>query len=934
MAVQDSIVARRAVAQDFSQRWQTRGKEKADGQSFWTDILRNVYGYDTPETIVLFEQGTEYNGWIDAVIPHARVFVEMKSRGKSLDAKEKHQGIEVTPYEQALRYSNDVPGSQRPRYIITSNFEVIRVHDLDKPRPEENYVEFLVTDLADNLTVLHFLEPGKSERTIHEVQVSWEAGEVIGKLYALLRQQYTNPHALQSQNSLNVLLVRLVFCLFAEDAYIFPKDALFHYLQGHDPSSVRNRLILLFDHLNTVVEERDKYNTDLAPFPYVNGGLFESKVTVPSFTQEIVDMLLNEASQRVDWSQISPTIFGGVFESTLNPETRKAGGMHYTSPQNIHRVIDPLFLDGLKQELDDIINMRGRLEGKTTIAQANDFRAFQNRISSLTFFDPACGSGNFLTETYIELRRLENIVLTHLYKGQVSFGFEDVTESPIKVSLRQFHGIEINDFAVSVAQTALWIAELQANQETAHIVQRTIDDLPLGDSANIVLGSAIAVDWNDIIPARDCNYIIGNPPFVVGDDMSASQKAERLLILGKGVGQIDYVALWFVLAARYAKGTDCEIALVATSSLNQGIHVDVVWREIIESGAHINFAHRAFTWANETPVGASVHVVIVGYSHNKWEDRTIIYHDNPRELDDPRPADNINAYLLDAPNAYIARTRKSPAGLPRMSKGFQPTDNGNLLISAKEYDEAVEQNPRVEPYIRRFTQARQFIIGERAYIIWLADEELPKVVDLPFIRERIEANREYREGATAVTSDAYKLRDRPHRPREVRAFRDNEDYLLVPRHTSHRRRYVPIGFVEKAEIVPGDATSFIPTADRFVMGMLVSRLFTLWLDIAGGRIREDYRFGSDTVYNTFPWAEINDQQRESIATYASEVIEQRRKTNASLDKIYNPANETFYPGVYKAHQELDRAVYTAYGLRGDETGAEVQTRLFELYLED
>lgn len=935
MTVQESIIERRAAAEEFSERWKNRTKEKSDGQSFWTDMLRSVYGYETPETIVLFEQGTEYKGWIDAVIPHARVFVEMKSGGKSLDDREEHQGEMVTPYEQALRYSNDVPGSQRPRYIVVSNFKSIRVHDLDVPRPEQTYEEFLVSELADNLTMLHFLEPGLSERTTHETQVSWEAGEVVGRLYSLLRQQYNDPNSEESQHSLNVLLVRIVFCLFAEDALIFPKDSLFNYLKGHTPASTRNRLILLFEHLATPPSERDQYNTELKYFPYVNGGLFESdgiKEIIPSLTKEIVDLLLNDASQRLDWSQISPTIFGSVFESTLNPETRKSGGMHYTSPENIHRLIDPLFLDDLKQELDDVINMRGRLEGMTAIAQANDLRSFQSKIATLTFFDPACGSGNFLTETYIELRRLENIVLRYLNKGQVSFGFEDVRESEVRVSLRQFHGLEINDFAVSVAQTALWIAELQANQETSHIVQRTIESLPLGNFENIVLGSAIEVDWNDIVPSDDCDYIIGNPPFVVGDDMSASQKKDRSSILGRGVGQVDYVALWFVLAARYAKKTNCEIAFVATSSLNQGIHVNVVWRQILEGGAFINFAHRAFTWANETRSGASVHVVIVGYSYKKWKNRTIFYHDNPGEMDDPRHVDNINAYLLDAPNAFIAPTRTSPSGLPRMSKGFQPTGQ-SLLVSAADYDQAVADDPRVRRFMRRFTQAKQFIEDVRAYIVWVSDDDLPTVIDIPFIRDRIESNRRYRENARPITGDAYKYRNIPHRPRDVKAFRDNEDYLLVPRHTSHRRRYVPIGFVEQASIIPGDATSFIPTADCYVMGMLVSRLFTLWLDIAGGRIREDYRFGSDTVYNTFPWRVVSREQHDAIAECAADVISERRKTNAPLDKIYDPANVSFFPRVYDAHRALDRCVYNIYGLDGSESKEEIQVELLRLYLE-
>lgn len=927
-----SISQRRAQAEAFSKRWRERGVEKSDAQSFWTDMLRTIYEYETPESVVQFEQGTEYGGWIDGVVEHARVFIEMKSRQKDLDDREMHRGEMVTPFEQAMRYARDVPGHKRPRYIITSNFRSIRVYDLDKPRASENYVEFRLADISNNLTVLHFLEQGISERSMHETQVSWEASKVIGKLYTLLQGQYHDPRSPESQHSLNVLCVRLVFCLFAEDALIFPKDELFNYLHGHTAPNVRTRLQLLFAHLAMPVEERDIYNDELARFPYINGGLFEETVTIPTLTQEIVDVLVNEASEKTDWSQISPTVFGGLFESTLNPETRRTGGMHYTSPENIHRVIDPLFLDSLWSELDDIINMRGRLEGMTAVAQANDFRAFQNKLASLTFFDPACGSGNFLTETYISLRRLENTVLTHLSKGQTSLGIEDVADSPVKVSLRQFHGIEINDFAVAVAQTALWIAELQANQETSMIVTRTIDDLPLSDTAQIELGNALEIDWATILNPADCSYLIGNPPFVYGDSLDKNQKIERAAIFGPRSGHLDYVACWFMLASRYAKGTRCETAFVATSSICQGSQVTAIWKPIIDGGMYINFAHRAFTWANETKAGAAVHVVIIGFSYHKWEDRLIIRHDGPSELDQPYIAKNINAYLLDAPNAYIAAKRSAPLGLPRMSKGFQPT-GGALLVDAKTYDEETSKDPRISPYIRRFTQAKQFITDERSYIIWLYDEDLPAVADIPFLRTRVEASAEFRTNSKIKTGDAYKLRNRPHRPRETSAFVDNTDYLLIPRHTTHRRRYVPIGFVEKAEIIPGDAASFVPTSDRYIMGVLISRLHTLWLSIAGGRIREDFRYGSDTVYNTFPWVHCSDEKRITIADLTTAVINERKRlAGRTLEEMYDPSNARFFPSLINAHEALDKFVYETYGIQDTEDESAVQTQLFEMYL--
>lgn len=932
----DSIAQRRYRAEEFATRWKYRGQEKSDAQSFWTDLLRSVFRHETPETTALFEQGTEYGGWIDAVIPAARTFVEMKSRGKDLDARQLHRGKRVNAFEQAYEYVGEVPGNQRPRYIVTSNFEIMRIYDLDEPRAAEKYEEFAVAKLADHVQQLLFLDSGVSERTKHETRVTWTAGETIAKIYKLLRAQYLNPDSAQAQHQLNVLLVRIVFCLYAEDALVFPKNSFYTFLKGKTPTDARSSLLRLFEALNLPVEERDPYDVEVKAFPYVNGGLFQEPSVIPELTEEILETLVNEAAGATDWSMISPTIFGGVFESTLNPETRKKGGMHYTSPENIHRLIDPLFLDDLEQELDNIINMRGELEGKTHVAQRNAFVRFQHKIGSLTFFDPAAGSGNFLTETYICLRRLENVVLTHLQGGQSMMGLDDVSESPIKVSLRQFHGIEINDFAVSVAQTAMWIAELQANQETAMIVARTIDDLPLRDSVNMVRGNALEIDWNSIVPAEECDYIIGNPPFITGDDLSEQQKQERTALFGENAGALDYVACWFILAARYTEDTNCECALVATSSICQGQQVPALWQPMYNTGVRINFAHRAFSWANETRNMASVHVVIVGFAHKVRDGRWIFYPEFEGTDEYKQPVGNINPYLLDAPDAFVKRQRAARKDLPRMSKGFQPTDDGNLLIDQETYDTEVARDPSITKYIRRFTQARQYIEGTPAYIIWVSDYDLPDIARHPFLDKRIKSTAEFRSHKDRpVKGDAYKLKDCPHRPRPANAFVDNKDYLLVPLHTSHRRRYVPIGFVEKAEMIPGNGVGFVPTEDKALFGLLVSRLLTLWLDMTGGRLRADYRFGTDTVYNTLPVARFTNEDSNRIKKCAEAVLAERQELASrgkSLEMMYKPGDELYYPNLFKAHQELDRAVYAAYGLPADISEKDVQVFLFNEYL--
>lgn len=579
--------------------------------------------------------------------------------------------------------------------------------------------------------------------------------------------------------------------------------------------------------------------------------------------------------------------------------------------------------------------MQGQYAGKGARAQKNAFERFQDKLASLTFFDPACGSGNFLTETYLCLRRLENIVLTHLYHNQYVMGFEDVNASPVKVSLRQFHGIEINDFAVAVAQTALWIAELQTNQETSIIVKRNIDDLPLRDSADIHLGSALEIPWESVIPAEDCSYIIGNPPFVFGDDLSRAQKKDRLQLFGKNGNGLDYVACWFLIAAHYTKGTKCEVAFVSTSSICQGQQAPALWQPMYNAGVKINFAHRAFTWANETRNSASVHVVVIGFAHFVRKERVLFFHDGPREATEIRRAGNINPYLLDAPDVFIERVRSPQQGLPRMSKGFQPTDNGNLLIDAKTYDEETQRDPGITPYIRRFTQAKQFIDGIRAYIIWVHKDDLPDIAAHRFLRERIEKNEEWRS-SQGESGDAFKLKDKAYRPREASAFVDKADYLLIPQHTSHRRKYIPIDLVHNAEVIPGNGASFIPSSDMFLFGLLISRLSTQWLDIAGGRLRKDYRYGSDTVYNTMPLPIADKTTRDEIASLAQRVLDERAKLaqrGKTLEAMYKPGDSRYYPDLFEAHTALDSAVATAYGTSNDLDDSELQLFLFNKYLE-
>ena len=528
---------RRKAAKAFADYWKDRGDEKSDSQSFWLAFVREVLWVAEPERFILFEERVklDHTSFIDGHIPSTHVLIEQKKKGLNLRSPiRQSDGSLLNPFQQAQRYSAALPYSQRPRWIITCNFEEFLIYDMEKPTGEPESI--MLCDLPKEYYRFGFLVEEKSELVHREEEISMQAGELVGRLYDAILKQYIHPEDKASLHSLNILCVRLVFCLYAEDAGIFGDHSKFHdYVRSFAAKDVRRALIDLFRVLDTKPADRDPYMDEaLASFPYVNGGLFaDTDIEIPNFTDGIVDLLLHKASEDFDWSQISPTIFGAVFESTLNPDTRRSGGMHYTSIENIHKVIDPLFLDGLREEFAEIKALK---VAKTRKERAEAFRA---RLAGLTFFDPACGSGNFLTETYISLRRLENEALKLIFEDQIVLDFGDV----IQVSIGQFYGIEINDFAVTVAKTALWIAESQMMKETEEILNANLDFLPLRSYANIVEGNALRVDWEDVVPKERLNYIMGNPPFVGFKFANSEQKKDMQEIFGKEIkpALLDYV---------------------------------------------------------------------------------------------------------------------------------------------------------------------------------------------------------------------------------------------------------------------------------------------------------------------------------------------------------------------------------------------------------
>ena len=689
-------------------------------------------------------------------------------------------------------------------------------------------------------------------------------------------------------------------------------------------TQVRAALKELFAHLRAKPEDRDPYaSAQLKEFPYVNGGLFEADVEIPNFTEEILEVLLEEVSKGTNWSHISPTVFGSVFESTLNPATRRSGGMHYTSVKNIHRVIDPLFLDDLTAELDSILTDTELGER----ARRNALNRYHDKLAGLTFFDPACGSGNFLTETYISLRRLENKVLSEVMNRQSVFGFTDET-TPLKVSLTQLHGIEINDFAVNVAATALWIAELQANAEAQTIVYQIIEDLPLKDSAHIVLGNALQMDWSEVVPADECDYIIGNPPFIGHSNLNEEQKEDRLRIFGKSGGTLDYVACWYKMAADYMQGTSIQAALVSTNSICQGQQVQPLWKPLFEQGVRINFAHRTFVWSSESSDIARVHVIIVGFGYQNMTPKRIFEHDGDKVIE--HQVSRINGYLLDAHEMmFVGRRYKTLSEAPKMIAGGKPNEGGFLLLSPQQREELLRVHPAIEPWIRRFSMGEDFINGEECYCLWLQDCPRQVWASMPEVVDRVRSVQHTRENSSKA--ETRKKAETPWLFDEIK-YNGEGAYLAVPKVSSRRRKYIPIDFVTDG-MIPGDKLFFVPEATVYHFGILTSRVHNAWMRVVAGRLKSDYSYGNTIVYNNFVWPKVTRAQQQEIAEAAQAVLDARASfPGTSLKDLYEPDNEFIYPELTKAHRVLDAAVERAYNLEPGCSEEKIVKRLFKGYI--
>ena len=919
-----TTIEQKRAAQEFVKRWKAMPcVEEEHSRSFWIELLEGVLGLPNATHFLEFERKVKGRK-IDVFYEDMGILVEMKGRGISLDkaSERSKKAGEETPYQQAKWYADNLPFSIRPRWIVTCNFDEFRIYDQEKAS-QEDYVSLTLDELPAQLHLLAFFSNKGNSRIEREKQLSVKAGELVGKLYSQLSQQYKNIDTDgHEQRSLNVLIVRLVFLLYAEDSgLLHEKDALLNYLKRFPADQMRQAVIDLFKVLDTPDAERDPYLPDyLSAFPYVNGGLFGSDdIVVPQFTDQIRLDLLLEASRGFDWSGISPTIFGAAFESTLNPDTRRSGGMHYTSIENIHKVIDPLFLDDLKAELAEIEGEKVEKNRKMKL------RRFQKKLASINILDPACGSGNFLTESYLSLRKLENRVIESLQGEQIGMGFEE--ESLIEVSISQFYGIEINDFAVSVAKTALWIAEEQMMEATQEILLQPFDFLPLKSNGNICEGNALRMDWNDVLPAEKCSYICGNPPFLGARNMNEMQKEELKAVLPgvKNAHDVDYVGGWYAKCAdEIDENENIKAALVSTNSICQGVQVGILWAYLIgKRDLAIDFAYRTFVWSSEAASKAHVHCVIVGFGRS-GETRKKRIFDDAGIIE----CDNINGYLDSLPSAFF-ESRKDPiCDVPKMANGNQPRDGGHLILSPEECEDALNREPALEKWIRPYYGSEEFLKGKKRYCIWLNDASEDEIEASPILKERVDAVREFRLASKAKTTNGYAKTPALFAQRPQK---QGVDFLLLPMTSSERRKYLPIGYMDK-KAVASNGAFVLPDATLYHFGVLMSCIHNAWMRAVAGRLKSDYRYSKEIVYNNFVWPEPTGQQRQYVEGCARFILDARdAHQDMTLAQLYDP--DKMPVDLLAAHKALDAAVEAAYGVDfgGDEE--KIVAHLFKLYAE-
>ena len=931
--MEDKDIRQKLIVQ--TKFWNNKeGYEKGQCQQFWNSILRCFDPQiDLPNTIIYEKQvkdpASGSTKFIDAYIPHTKVLIEQKSSHIDLDKPEPQSGGDMlTPFQQAERYDNWLPLNEKARYIVCSNFRTIEIHDRNKPLEPPYIIPFTEDGVSHNYYRLKFLLDKESSVTALETAVSKAAALQIGELYnEILRQYPKDEMTLELFHNINVFCVRLVFCLYAEDALVFSRKDMFgNYLKAFIQNSdeFRLHLKLLFQTLNTPPSERDSEDVRLNEFPYTNGGLFAANVRLPKLSQNIAFNITQRFSLGFDWSPINPAIFGAMFESTLSSKDRREGGMHYTTTDNIDKALAPLFLDRLRSQLSDA----------TKIPDLNTKRdallSLQDELSSIRILDPACGSGNFLTYCFMELRRLENKILYELHTA----GLLDATQSPVKVSLSQFHGFEINEFAVDTAKTALWIAQNQMLHETQQILGENLPELPLNDITTIHCVNALRINWEDYVNPSELDYIVGNPPFVGARIMNAEQKEDVVSIFGKdwkNVGNMDYVTCWYKKAFDYIKhNPKIHCAFVSTNSICQGEQVANLWKPLFEDGLVINFAYRTFRWESDSVGMAHVHCVIVGFSLVNNNDKHIFNADKTVEN-----AQNINGYLVNGSNVFIENRSKPICDVPEICLGGQPIDDGNLTFTVEEKYDFLTFEPKAAKFFRPYMMGKDFIMRKPRYCLWLKDANVLELTKYPEIMRRINAVKQFR--LASKRSSTLRAAKTPYL--FGAPFEATGDYVAIPKVSSETRKYIPIDYLSK-EIIPGDKLFVMQNATLYHFGILTSIVHMAWMRAVCGRLEMRYSYSNTIVYNNFPWPEWNVDGSSAnsglaarIPTAAQKILDVRKKylsQGASLADLYGENLDLLFTDLAEAHRKLDEIVLGLYGLKKDATEAEMVGRLFEL----
>ena len=908
---------RKLAAKQFAEMWRDRGRERAESQPFWLSLLRNVWGVPQPETFVQFDERVQLNhtSFMDGIISETNVIIEQKSRNKDLYKPERQSdGTFLTPFEQAKRYSDSLPYSRRARWIVVCNFRSFLVYDME--RPNATPIEIDLKNFENEYHHLSFLVDKNDVHLQKEVALSLEASRIIGQVYEGLKNRFVNPESDLAQKSLQILCVRLVFCLFAEHAGLLGRHSCFgKYLEQFSADQIRDALKNLFEVLDTPLDKRNPYFGNLLnSFPYVNGGLFHDRsIELPNFTDELKSLIVR-ASATFDWGQISPTIFGAVFDSTLAMSERRKTKEYFTSAENIHRVIDPLFLTSWKERLKTILDIsveRDKIQG---------LRVFLKELGALHFFDPAAGSGNFLTETFLSIRHLENQAIAALYQLNDNL---DPKQS-LRVKVDHFHGIEINSFACSIARASLWIAECQMIQELAKDLRMDLDCLPLRESANIVCGNALRTNWNSIVPASKSPFIIGNPPFAGSKSLTNSQKEDMTKYVfktQKRAGTLDYVAAWYKKSVDYMRGTDAKAAFVSTCSIVQGEQPGILFDVLFHRGMKIDFAWQPFRWSSEDLGRATVTCVIIGFHVGSVPRQRTLFDAHGLS----RSVSRINAYLLDGPMLALKRRGKPLGDVPRTRIGNKPIDDQNYLFTPAQKDEFLKREPRAKRYFRPWVGTEELISNQPRYCLFLADATPGEIKQLPAVQERVAAVKRYRLNRESNQTKA--LANTPTRFHVTTLL--DAPYLAIPEVSSELRMYIPMAFLDNS-ILCSNLVKVIPGATLYHFGILTSSVHMAWVRAVCGRMEMRYRYSSEIVYNNFPWPSPSARQQKRIEQTAQAILDARSAyPDSSLDALYNSI--TMPNELFKAHQANDKAVLDAYAMDKSLKEHQIVETLLSLY---